>query len=90
MWQRLVKHLMILETGLIDLLLLFTLTVQSGNMILISCIHVQILRCTREYQILDMSARMEDSQYSGQAVTLWGAITGLLIHDTHSMGDVKQ
>ncbi|WP_405154689.1 extracellular solute-binding protein [Paenibacillus sp. FSL K6-0108] len=33
-----------------------------------------------------MSARMEDSQYSGQAVTLWGAITGLLIHDTHSMG----
>lgn len=86
MWQRLVKHLMILETGLIDLFLVLTLTVQSGIMILIFCIHVQILRCTRKYQILDMPARMEDSQYIGQAVTLWRAMTGLLIHDTHSMG----
>jgi hypothetical protein len=57
------------------------LTIQSENIILISCIHVQILRCTRKYQILDMSARMEDSHYSGQAVTLWGAITGLPIND---------
>lgn len=45
-------------------------TVHSSNMILIFCLHVQILRWVREYQILDISARMEDSHNSGQAVPL--------------------
>jgi len=43
---------MISEMGLIDLFIL--LTVQSGKVILIYCMDVQILCCAREYQILDI------------------------------------